>query len=166
MLVADDWTSVTQVCTELDRSIENTLTESESNIDEVEVHPSLERGSPSSSDHGWMSMKRPKLDQDSSSFEGGVCDPKTSVEKEQGQEVSISDVGGIEECGNESGGEESRSGSGYRETTLDKLMDCLTQFKYSLLRLHSCQLLVQDPSTASIISSLEQLEDLYEAMAK
>lgn len=70
------------------------------------------------------------------------------------------------------------SGSEYSESTLDKVMDCLTQFKYSLQRLQSHQLLavaMDEPnltptsryscSVESIISLLELLEELYEAMA-
>lgn len=85
-----------------------------------------------------------------------------------------SDVSSRENAENEWVG----SGSMYSESTLDKLMDCLTQFKYSLQRLQSHQLLAgvmeelhstttsqSSCSVESIIALLEQLEELYEAMA-
>ena len=62
------------------------------------------------------------------------------------------------------------SDSVYMETSLDKMMDCITQFKYSLQKLKCSHLLVtvndSDSTIENIISSFERLEDLYEAMEK
>lgn len=65
------------------------------------------------------------------------------------------------------------SGLVYTETSLDKMIDCLTRFKYSLQRLHSSQLLTlpnEVDACSSVIScifsSYDRLEALYEAMAK
>ena len=121
--------------------------------------------------------KRPRLDPDCLDLsEDGTSvsspinsrhqrDPKDQQPQSDNANVSMesSDSEAIE--GLESGE------SVYVETSLDKMMDCLTKFKYALQRLKNSHLLVtMDDSDAiileTIISSYEQLEHLYEAMEK
>ena len=134
---------------------------------------------------GWTPVKRRKLDPDSSlsaeDYTTILSDmhshTKTSAEeKGQPQALDVNADVSKESCDSDIEEELESSGSVYRETSLDKMMDCLTQFKYALLRLHSSQLLVpvndsdttspMDSTIEGIISSHEQLEDLYEAMEK
>lgn len=76
-------------------------------------------------------------------------------------------------------GEDSESGSisveWCEETTLDKVMDCLTQFKYAIRKLETRQLLNKEKegpsersksirSTGAMMELIEQLEDFYERM--
>ena len=94
-------------------------------------------------------------------------------DKSKTSDVSA-DVGQVSNCKTEM---EEYSDSVYKETCLDKIMDCLTQFKYSLKRLHSSQLLQAAPgedshdsissfscSVEGTVGLLERLEELYEAM--
>ena len=95
-----------------------------------------------------------------------------SVDQKDQQEIQNDNIADVskESSDSEASEELESSGSVYSimETSLDKMMDCLTQFKYALQRLKSSQLLVTvDKSgsiSGSILDSFEQLEDLYEAM--
>ena len=95
-----------------------------------------------------------------------------SVDQKNQQETQNDNIADVskQSTDSEAGEELESSGLVYNimETCLDKMMDCLTQFKYALERLKSSQLLVTiDKSgsiSGSIIDSFEQLEDLYEAM--
>jgi hypothetical protein len=118
--------------------------------------------------------KRPKLDRNC----GGLWD--TSVPSAtnyihqrdlKGQQQAQTDNADVskESSDSEAVEELESSGSVYVETSLDKMMDCLTKFKYALQRLKCSHLLVtMDDSIVveNIISCYEQLEHLYEAMDK
>ena len=142
-----------------------------------------------SSDGEHVTLKRPKLDLNLSP-EGHTPHLMSSLHvcKPDGLLTVPTDRDVVNEGACKFGsGCEKESESVYRETTLDKLMDCLTQFKYSLQRLHSSQLLRTEPvsdhlaacsdhleltasdgcsSNQSITYLLEQLEDLYEALGQ
>ena len=127
--------------------------------------------------------KRPKLDLVDSSSSQEEC--ITHAEKTDLSDSDISEtlsfdvsanISEVSNCENEM---EKDSDLVYKETCLDKIMDCLTQFKYSLKRLHSSQLLqaalgedLHDSissfscSVEGTVGLLERLEELYEAMAK
>ena len=120
--------------------------------------------------------KRPKLDPDCA----GLSEDDTSVPsatnsclqrdlKDQQQAQSDNADVSTESSDSEAIEGLESSGSVYVETSLDKMMDCLTKFKYALQRLKSSHLLVaiDDPDSTiveSIISSYEQLEHHYEDM--
>ena len=121
--------------------------------------------------------KRPRLDPDCADLsEDGTSvsspinshhqrDPKDQQPQSDNADVST------ESSDNEAVEDLESSESVYVETSLDKMMDCLTKFKYALQRLKSSHLLItMDDSDSiiveTIISSYEQLEHLYEAMNK
>ena len=207
-LAVKEWTLVIQACEELDSHSKDLLsseeyssesdTEKNSKLGILECTSYNEDSPKSSCDEGWTNPKRPKLDRESvlrsSSYTEsnsnttypGSCavvedrvdtlDPGAGV-----SEVSIA-TSNTSDSLLEEGGFETDSVV-YKETGLDKVMDCLTQFKYSIEKLHFSQLLtptaVGESSTTislssltgagcsleSIIDSLQQLEELYETTA-
>ena len=215
-----DWTELMVICEEIDTHNEevhmdstsattesgacmaSTISEiSESTIADrplVEDSPTScgEDDSLPSSDGECVTLKRAKLDL-SLSPKGHTPHLRSSLHvSKQGSLLTVpTDRDDVSEgaCMFDScSGSEKESESVYRETTLDKLMDCLTQFKYSLQRLFSSQLLRTEPvsdhlaadrltacsdhleltasdgcsSNQSITYLLEQLEDLYEALGQ
>lgn len=211
-----NWTELMEICEKIDTHNEEVHTDSTSAITEsgacmastiseisestiadrplVEDLPTSydEDDSLPSSDDDCVTLKRAKLDL-SLSPEGhtprlrNVCKPDGLLTVPTDRDDVSEGACKFDSCS----GSEKESESVYRETTLDKLMDCLTQFKYSLQRLHSSQLLTSEPisdhlaacsdrltaqleptaydgcsSDQSITYLLEQLEDLYEALGQ
>ena len=91
-----------------------------------------------------------------------------SVDQKNQQETQNDNIADLskESSDSEAIEELESSGSVYNiETSLDKMMDCLTQFKYALQRLKSSHLLMaindSDSTVESIVISCDQLEELY-----
>lgn len=64
--------------------------------------------------------------------------------------------------GSESATESVTSEEYYSETTLDKIMDCFTRLKYTLVKLSASNLIPL--SVDKLVSALNQVEDLYGCM--
>ena len=141
---------------------------------------------PTSLNIEWTPVKRPKLDphsnlpadDDTAMARAKSSHPGSSVAEKYSLDIKFMDssVSSKESSNSHTEEELESSGSVHMEASLDKMMDCLTKFKYSLQRLHSRQLLqpVEESDTAlpmdstfeSIVNTYEQLEDFYEAMEK
>jgi hypothetical protein len=122
--------------------------------------------------------KRPKLDRDYGLSKDDTSVPSAAnyshqrdLKGQEGQQQAQTDNADVskESSDSEAVKELESSGSVYVETSLDKMMDCLTKFKYAVQRLKSSHLLLTiDDSDSivveSIVSCYEQLEHLYEDM--
>ena len=117
--------------------------------------------------------KRPKLDPDCGQFKDNTLIPSATSSSHQWDQKDPQPQSDNADVSTESSDSEAingleSNGSVYMETSLDKMMDCLTKFKYALQRLKNSHLLDNSDSiiVESIISSYEELEHHYEVWIK